>query len=296
MRKSDFTLPTLDDLFSTQAERDDAKLERVRNIPLAELHPFKGHPFKVQNNEEMLRMIESIRKVGAITPVLARPLPGGGYELISGHRRLAACQVLGVETMPVIVRELSDDEANLQRETILPSEKAFAYKMKLDAIKHQGVTSAQVGQKLLSVEKVADDAGESRNQIKRYIRLTYLIPELLSMVDDGKIAFNPAVELSYLDSYQQRAVLDAMVLNDCTPSHAQSIRLKKLAQEGLLDDQIIYAVLAETKPNQQEQLKFKREELRKYFPSGYTEEQMRRDIIKGLELLKRQRERNRDAR
>ena len=296
MRKSDFTLPTLDDLFSTQAERDDAKLERVRNIPLAELHPFKGHPFKVQNNEEMQRMIESIRKVGAITPALARPLPDGGYELISGHRR-------GVETMPVIVRELSDDEAviimvdaNLQRETILPSEKAFAYKMKLDAIKHQGVTSAQVGQKLLSVEKVADDAGESRNQIKRYIRLTYLIPELLSMVDDGKIAFNPAVELSYIDSYQQRAVLDAMALNNCTPSHAQSIRLKKLAQEGLLDDQTIYAVLAETKPNQQEQLKFKREELRKYFPSGYTEEQMRRDIIKGLELLKRQRERNRDAR
>ena len=195
MRKSDFTLPTLDDLFSTQAERDDAKLERVRNIPLAELHPFKGHPFKVQDNEEMQRMIESIRKVGAITPALARPLPYGGYELISGHRRLAACQVLGVETMPVIVRELTDDEAviamvdaNLQRETILPSEKAFAYKMKLDAIKHQGVASAQVGQKLLSVEKVADDAGESRNQIKRYIRLTYLIPELLSMVDDGKDA------------------------------------------------------------------------------------------------------------
>ena len=375
MRKSDFTLPTLDDLFSTQAERDDAKLERVRNIPLAELHPFKGHPFKVQNNEEMQRMIESIRKVGAITPALARPLPDGGYELISGHRRLAACQVLGVETMPVIVRELSDDEAviamvdaNLQRETILPSEKAFAYKMKRDALNHQGMTSPQVGEKLLTAEKIGLDGGDSRNQvlryirltylipellsmvdddlqretilpsekafaykmkrdalnhqgitsgqvgqkwsrekmadealdsgrqIQRYIRLTYLIPELLSMVDDGKIAFNPAVELSYLDSYQQRAVLDAMELNDCTPSHAQSIRLKKLAQEGVLDDQIIYAVLAETKPNQQEQLKFKREELRKYFPSGYTEEQMRRDIIKGLELLKRQRERNRDAR
>ena len=204
---------------------------------------------------------------------------------------------------PVIVRELSDDEAviamvdaNLQRETILPSEKAFAYKMKLDAIKHQGIASVQVAEKLLSVEKVADDAGESKDQVRRYIRLTYLIPELLSMVDDGKIAFNPAVELSYLDSYQQRAVLDAMALNDCAPSHAQSIRLKKLAQEGVLDDQMIYAVLAETKPNQQEQLKFKREELRKYFPSGYTEEQMRRDIIKGLELLKRQRERNRDAR
>jgi|GEM_PF-68776 len=291
MRKSDFTLPTLDDLFSTQAERDDAKLERVRNIPLAELHPFKGHPFKVQNNEEMQRMIESIRKVGAITPALARPLPDGGYELISGHRRLAACQVLGVETMPVIVRELSDDEAviamvdaNLQRETILPSEKAFAYKMKRDALNHQGMTSPQVGEKLLTAEKNGLDGGDSRNQVLRYIRLTYLIPELLSMVDDGKIAFNPAVELSYLDSYQQRAVLDAMALNDCTPSHAQSIRLKKLAQEGVLDDQIVYAVLAETKPNQQEQLKFKREELRKYFPSGYTEEQMRRDIIKGLEL------------
>ena len=303
MRKSDFTLPTLDDLFSTQAERDDAKLERVRNIPLAELHPFKGHPFKVQNNEEMQRMIESIRKVGAITPALARPLPGGGYELISGHRRLAACQVLGVETMPVIVRELSDDEvviamvdANLQRETILPSEKAFAYKMKLDAIKHQGVASAQVGQKLLSVEIVADDAGESRNQIKRYIRLTYLIPELLSMVDENKIAFNPAVEISYLEQSEQRVLLDAMELNDCTPSHAQSIRLKKLSQDGVLDDQMIYTVMSEEKPNQQEQIKFKREDLKKYFPAGYTDEQMRRDIIKGLELLKRQRERNRDAR
>ena len=303
MRKTDFTLPTLDDLFTTQAERDDAKLERVQNIPLSKLHPFKDHPFKVQNNEEMERMIESIRKVGAITPALARPLPDGGYELISGHRRLAACQVLGIETMPVIVREMSDDEAviamvdaNLQRETILPSEKAFAYKMKLEAIKHQGVASAQVGQKLLSVEIVADDAGESRNQIKRYIRLTYLIPELLSMVDDNKIAFNPAVEISYLDKSEQRVLLDAMELNDCTPSHAQSIRLKKLSQEGVLDDQVIYTVMSEEKPNQQEQIKFKREDLKKYFPAGYTDEQMRRDIIKGLELLKRQRERNRDAR
>lgn len=303
MRKTDFTLPKLDDLFTTQEMRDDAKLERVQNIPLFKLRPFKDHPFKVQNNEEMERMIESIRKVGAITPALARPLPDGGYELISGHRRLAACQVLGIETMPVIVREMSDDEAviamvdaNLQRETILPSEKAFAYKMKLEAIKHQGVASAQVGQKLLSVEIVADDAGESRNQIKRYIRLTYLIPELLSMVDDNKIAFNPAVEISYLDKSEQRVLLDAMELNDCTPSHAQSIRLKKLSQDGLLDDQMIYAVMSEEKPNQQEQIKFKREDLKKYFPAGYTDEQMRRDIIKGLELLKRQRERNRDAR
>ena len=303
MRKTDFTLPTLDDLFTTQEMRDDAKLERVQNIPLNELHPFKDHPFKVQNNEEMKRMIESIRKVGAITPAIARPLPDGGYELISGHRRLAACQVLGIETMPVIVREMSDDEAviamvdaNLQRETILPSEKAFAYKMKLEAIKHQGVASAQVGQKLLSVEIVADDAGESRNQIKRYIRLTYLIPELLSMVDENKIAFNPAVEISYLEQSEQRVLLDAMELNDCTPSHAQSIRLKKLSQDGVLDDQMIYAVMSEEKPNQQEQIKFKREDLKKYFPAGYTNEQMRRDIIKGLELLKRQRERNRDAR
>ncbi len=303
MRKTDFTLPTLDDLFTTQEMRDDAKLERVQNIPLSELHPFKDHPFKVQNNEEMKRMIESIRKVGAITPALARPLPDGGYELIAGHRRLAACQVLGIETMPVIVRKMSDDEAviamvdaNLQRETILPSEKAFAYKMKLEAIKHQGVASAQVGQKLLSVEIVADDAGESRNQIKRYIRLTYLIPELLSMVDENKIAFNPAVEISYLEQSEQRVLLDAMELNDCTPSHAQSIRLKKLSQDGVLDDQMIYAVMSEEKPNQQEQIKFKREDLKKYFPAGYTDEQMRRDIIKGLELLKRQRERSRDAR
>ena len=303
MRKTDFTLPKLDDLFTTQEMRDDAKLERVQNIPLSELHPFKDHPFKVQNNEEMERMIESIRKVGAITPALARPLPDGGYELISGHRRLAACQVLELETMPVIVREMSDDEAviamvdaNLQRETILPSEKAFAFKMKLDAIKHQGKTSVQVAEKLLSVEKVAEEAGESKDQVRRYIRLTYLIPELLSMVDENKIAFNPAVEISYLDKSEQRVLLDAMELNDCTPSHAQSIRLKKLSQEGVLDDQMIYTVMSEEKPNQQEQIKFKREDLKKYFPAGYTDEQMRRDIIKGLELLKRQRERNRDAR
>ena len=256
-RKSDFTLPTLDDLFTTQAERDDAKLERVKNIPLDELHPFKNHPFKVQNNEEMERMIESIRKVGTITPALARPLPDGGYELISGHRRLAACQVLGIETMPVIVREMSDDEAviamvdaNLQRETILPSEKAFAYKMKLDAIKHQGVTSRQLGEKLLSITQVSKDSDDSERQIQRYIRLTCLIPELLSMVDDKKIAFNPAVEISYLDRDEQLTLLDAINMNDCTPSHAQSIRLKKMSQDGLLTADAIYAILSEEKPNQ----------------------------------------------
>ena len=302
-RKSDFTLPTLDDLFTTQAERDDAKLERVKNIPLDELHPFKNHPFKVQNNEEMERMIESIRKVGTITPALARPLPDGGYELISGHRRLAACQVLGIETMPVIVREMSDDEAviamvdaNLQRETILPSEKAFAYKMKLDAIKHQGVTSRQLGEKLLSITQVSKDSDDSERQIQRYIRLTCLIPELLSMVDDKKIAFNPAVEISYLDRDEQLTLLDAINMNDCTPSHAQSIRLKKMSQDGLLTADAVYAVLSEEKPNQREQIKLPRDELRKYFPQNYSDKQIKRDILKGLELLKRQRERNRDAR
>lgn len=303
MRKSNFNLQTLDDLFSTQAERDDAKLERVNNIPLDELHPFKNHPFKILNNEEMKRMIESIRKVGTITPALARPLPDGGYELISGHRRFAACQVLGIETMPVIVREMSDDEAviamvdaNLQRETILPSEKAFAYKMKLEAIKHQGVTSRQVGEKLLSVTQVSKDSDDSERQIQRYIRLTYLIPELLAMVDDNKIAFNPAVEISYLDREEQLTLLDAINMNDCTPSHAQSIRLKKMSQDGLLTADAIYAILSEEKPNQKEQIKLPRDELRKYFPQNYSDEQIKRDILKGLELLKRQRERNRDAR
>lgn len=304
-RKSDFTLPTnsLDELFSSQEERDDAKLERVKDIPLTELHPFKDHPFKIKNDDEMKRMVESIQKFGTLTPALARPLPEGGCELISGHRRLAACQVLGIETMPVIIRAMSDDEAviamvdaNLQREHILPSEKAFAYKMKLDAIKHQGKASVQVAEKLLSVEKVADDAGESKDQVRRYIRLTYLIPELLSMVDDGKIAFNPAVEISYLDQSEQRVLLNAMELNDCTPSHAQAIRLKKLSQEGVLQDQTIYDILAEQKPNQQEQYKVKREDIRKYFPQSYTDKQVCDTVIKLLEQWQRRRERDRDSR
>lgn len=304
-RKSDFTLQmnSLDELFSSQEERDDAKLERVKEIPLTELHPFKDHPFKIQNDDEMKRLMESIQKFGTLTPALARPLPEGGYELISGHRRLEACQVLGIETMPVIVREMSDDEAviamvdaNLQREHILPSEKAFAYKMKLDAIKHQGKASVQVAEKLLSVEKVADDAGESKDQVRRYIRLTYLIPELLSMVDENKIAFNPAVEISYLEQSEQRVLLNAMELNDCTPSHAQSIRLKKLSQEGELQDQTIYNILAEQKPNQQEQYRFKREDIRKYFPKSYTDKQVCDMVIKLLEQWQRRRERDRDSR
>ena len=248
-------------------------------------------------------MIESIRKVGAITPALARPLEDGGFELISGHRRLAACQVLGLKTMPVIVRKMTDDEAviamvdaNLQRETILPSEKAFAYRMKLEAIKHQGrSTSTQLAQKL-SVQVVGDEAGESKDQVRRYIRLTYLIPELLTKVDEGKIAFSPAVEISFLTEDEQRILLDAIELNDCTPSHAQSIRLKKLSQDCLLSKDQIYELMAEEKPNQQEHLRFRREDFNGYFPKSYTEQQIKKDILKGLELLHRHRQRNRDAR
>ncbi len=305
-RKSDFTLPPIpvDAIFSTQAERDDALLERVHNIPLEELHPFRDHPFKIQSGEEMDRMIESIRKVGAITPALARPLEDGGFELISGHRRLAACQVLGLKTMPVIIREMTDDEAviamvdaNLQRETILPSEKAFAYRMKRDALSHQGrSTSPQLGEKLLSVEQVGLDNGDSKNQVLRYIRLTYLIPELLNKVDEGKIAFSPAVEISFLTEDEQQILLDAIELNDCTPSHAQSIRFKKLSQDCVLTKDQIYEIMSEEKPNQQEQLRFRRDDFNGYFPKSYTEQQIKKDILKGLELLHRHRQRNRDAR
>ncbi len=305
-RKSDFTLPPIpvDAIFSTQAERDDALLERVHNIPLEELHPFRDHPFKIQSGEEMDKMIESIRKVGAITPALARPLEEGGFELISGHRRLAACQVLGLKTMPVIVREMTDDEAviamvdaNLQRETILPSEKAFAYRMKLEAMSHQGrSTSAQLGRKLETAEEIGQDTGDSRNQVRRYIRLTYLIPELLNKVDEGKIAFSPAVEISFLTEDEQRILLDAIELNDCTPSHAQSIRLKKLSQDCALTKDQIYEIMSEEKPNQQEHLRFRREDFNGYFPKSYTEQQIKKDILKGLELLHRHRQRNKDAR
>ena len=303
-RKSDFTLPPIpvDAIFSTQAERDDALLERVHNIPLEELHPFKDHPFKIQSGEEMDKMIESIRKVGAITPALARPLEDGGFELISGHRRFAACQVLGLKTMPVIIRKMTDDEAviamvdaNLQRETILPSEKAFAYRMKLEAIKHQGrSTSRQLVGKLESADTLSND--ESGRQIQRYIRLTYLIPELLTKVDEGKIAFSPAVEISFLTENEQRILLDAIELNDCTPSHAQSIRLKKLSQDCVLIKDQIYEIMSEEKPNQQEHLRFRREDFNGYFPKSYTEQQIKKDILKGLELLHRHRQRNRDAR
>jgi ParB family chromosome partitioning protein len=296
-------LTSLDDLFTTQEERDSEQLERVMLLPLSGLRPFKNHPFKIQNDEEMERIVESIRKVGVLSPGLARPTADGGYELVSGHRRLAACQQLGLETMPVVVREMTDDEAviamvdaNLQREHILPSEKAFAYKMKRDAMEHQGSTSPQVGEKLLTVEVVGKPSGDSKNQVLRFIRLTNLIPEILAKVDEGKIAFNPAVELSYLSEEQQRDLLAAMEKNQCTPSHAQAIQLKRAAQAGTLDHDAIQALMQQEKPNQQEQIKLRREDFRSFFPPHYTGEQIKRDILKGLELLKRQRERSRDAR
>lgn len=302
-REIKLNLPGADDLFSTQETRDDAKLERIKDIPLGDLRPFQNHPFKVRQDAELEKLTESIRAIGAINPALARPYPDGGYELISGHRRLAACQALGLETMPVVIRELTDDEAviamvdaNLQRESILPSEKAFAYKMKLEAIKHQGRASRQLVGKLESADLVGNDLDESGRQVQRFIRLTNLIPELLELVDSSKIAFNPAVELSYLPSEQQQELHGAIEREAGTPSHAQAIRLKKLSQEGALDAGRIQDVMTEIKPNQQEQYRFKREDIRKYFPQSYTDQQIYEQVFKALELLKRQRERARDSR
>ena len=245
-------------------------------------------------------MIESIRKVGAITPALARPMPDGGYELISGHRRLAACQVLGLETMPVIVREMSDDEAviamvdaNLQRETILPSEKAFAYKLKLEALKHQG-TSSQVGTKLRSDEMIAQQTGDSRNQVQRYIRLTNLIPGILQKVDEGRIALTPAVELSYLTDAEQEDLLETMESEDCTPSLSQAIQMKALSQSGQLDMDTIFHIMTQPKANQQEKISFKVSELRDYFPRHYTAAQMMQEIKVALKERQQRLARQRD--
>lgn len=304
----DFNLPTLDDLFSTQEERDDAKLERVKILPVNELVPFKDHPFKILDDEDMHKLIESIKEYGVYTPLMARPLPNGnGYELISGHRRLAAFESLGIEEIPVIVRNMSDDEAviamvdaNLQRESVLPSEKAFAYKMKLEAMKRQGkrndLASNQLGRKLETAEIIGQKTGDSKNQVRRYIRLTHLIPELLEKVDNGKIAFNPAVEISFLTEEEQTMLNEAMELNDCTPSHAQTIRLKKLSHDSELTEETINEIMSEEKPNQREQIKFDREDFRKYFPAHYTNEQIKRDILEGLRLLKRKKERDMDTR
>ena len=279
-------------------EKQSSSSIEVQNIPLDRLRPFKNHPFKVLNDDELKRMSESILAIGAITPALARPLPNGEYELISGHRRLAAYKLLGKETMPVIVRDMTDDEAvivmvdaNLQREKILPSERAFAYKMKLEAIKHQGKASANGSTQ--SADLISDESGR---QIQRYIRLTYLIPELLQMVDDGRMAMSPAVEISFLKEPEQRALLDAIEYCDCTPSHAQSIQLKRLSQVDALDDDLIHSIMGQPKPNQVEQIKLRRDEFSRYFPASYSAAQMKADIQKGLELLKRQRERNKNAR
>lgn len=288
-------LTSVDELFTTQAERDEAKLEKIQLIPLEELKPFRDHPFKVQNDAEMDRVVESVRKVGVISPGLARPLEEGGYELISGHRRLAACRLAGLETMPVLVRKMTDDEAviamvdaNLQREHVLPSEKAFAYKMKYEAMKHQG-TSRQVGTKLRTDEELAENAPDSARQIQRYIRLTCLLPELLGHVDVGRIALTPAVYLSYLSAEAQGWVLEEMERSDCTPSVAQAYRLKEQSVKGSLTREYVAELLCQEKANQKERLKIPVERIRKFFPSGYTNAQMEDEIVKMCEARYRKR-------
>ena len=287
-------LASVDDLFSTEEGRQDAKLEKIQEIPLSELHPFRNHPFKVKDDEAMMETADSIKQYGVLVPAIARPDPEGGYELVAGHRRHRASELADKETMPVIVRDLDDDAAtiimvdsNLQRESLLPSERAFAYKMKLDAMKHQGervdLTSSQVGTKLRADEKVAKDSGESRNQVQRFVRLTNLVPELLDMVDEKKISFNPAVELSYLDEKQQQDFLEAMDASQNAPSLSQAIRIKKLAQQGEFDYDAVYNIMNEEKKSELDTVTIKNETLRKYFPRNYTPRQMESIIIKLLD-------------
>ena len=277
--------------------------ENVQSIPIKEIQPFRNHPFTVADNEDMAKIVESIGKVGTITPLLARPLPDGGYELISGHRRLEACRKLGLEYIPVIVREMTDDEAviamvdaNLQREHILPSEKAFAYKMKLEAMKHQGKTSCQLGTKLRTDELIAENSGESARQIQRYIRLTNLIPQLLKMVDEERIAFSVGVELSYLSEYEQQDLLEAIELEDKTPSLSQAIQMKKLSQAGKLTEAFISKIMSQDKPNQRETLKIPLDKIRKFAPKA-TDTQLESFVLKACDYyqryLKRQRDRER---
>ena len=304
MTKSGFnvSLKGADDIFSTEESRQEQRREQIQQIPLAELHPFTNHPFKVLDDESMQRTVESIEQYGVLSPLIARPRPEGGYEIISGHRRQHAAQLAGLDTLPVIVRQMDDNAAvllmvdsNIQRENILPSERAFAYKMKLEALKKQGarsdLTSDQLGQKLWSVEQVANDAGESKTQIQRFIRLTNLIPELLDMVDEKKIAFNPAVELSYLDEAQQRDFLEAMQDTQNAPSLSQAQRLKKLALEGHFSNDVAFAVMGEAKKDELDKVVIKNETLRKYFPRSYTPKQMEDTIIKLLEQWQRKRQR-----
>lgn len=290
------SLNSYDDIFSTEETRQEEQREQVQQIPIDELYPFKDHPFKVLDDEAMQRTVESIKQFGVTNPLIARPRPDGGYEIISGHRRQHAAQLAGLKALPVIVRQMDDDAAvllmvdsNLQREQILPSERAFAYKMKLDALKRQGarsdLTSTQVAQKL-SVEKVGEDAGVSKDTIRRFIRLTNLIPELLDMVDEKKISFNPAVELSYLDENQQRDFLEAMSDTQNAPSLSQAQRLKKLAQEGHFSYDVAFAVMGEPKKDELDKVVIKNDTLRKYFPESSTPREMEEKIIGLLEESK----------
>ena len=297
------SLKGVDDIFSTEESRLEQQREQVQQIPIGELFPFKDHPFKVLDDESMQRTVESVEQYGVLSPLIVRPRPEGGYEIISGHRRQHAAQLAGLDTLPVIVRNMDDDAAvllmvdsNLQRETILPSERAFAYKMKLEAIKNQGarsdLTSGQIVQKSkLSIERVAEDAGEGYKTVQRFIRLTNLIPELLDMVDEKKIAFNPAVELSYLDESQQRDFLEAMQDTQNAPSLSQAQRLKKLAQEGHFSYDVAFAVMGEEKKDELDKVVIKNDTLRKYFPRSYTPKQMEDTIIKLLEQWQRKQQR-----
>ena len=287
-------LKSVDDLFATEEIREDAQREKVQNIPLRELHPFRNHPFKVKDDAAMQDTVDSVREHGVLVPAIARPDPDGGYELIAGHRRHHASELAGKETMPVIIRDLDDDTAtiimvdsNLQREELLPSERAFAYKMKLEAIRHQGkrqeLTSSQVGMKLQALDIVGQQAGDSRNQVHHFIRLTELIPELLDMVDERKIAFNPAVELSYLKKEEQTLLLEAMDSEQATPSLSQAQRLKKFSQQKMLSLDVMRAVMSEEKKTDLDRVTLKNETLRRYFPKSYTPKQMEDTIIKLLE-------------
>ena len=297
-------LAPYDDLFSTEESRQDAKLEKVREIPLSELHPFKNHPFKVKDDEAMMETADSIRQYGVLVPAIARPDPEGGYELVAGHRRHRASELAERETMPVIVRDLDDDAAtiimvdsNLQRESLLPSERAFAYKMKLEAMNHQGqradLTCSQVGNKSTgkkSSEVLAEQVGQSKNQIFRFIRLTELIPELLDMVDERKIALNPAYELSFLKKEEQTQLLDAMDSEQATPSLSQAQRLKKFSQEGHLNIDVMRAIMGEEKKSDLDKVTFTSDTLRKYFPKSYTPQRMQETIIKLLEQWQKKRQ------
>jgi len=301
-------LASVDDLFSTEEGRQDAKLEKIQEIPLSELHPFKNHPFKVKDDEAMMETADSIKQYGVLVPAIARPDPEGGYELVAGHRRHRASELAEKETMPVIVRDLDDDAAtiimvdsNLQRESLLPSERAFAYKMKLDAMKHQGervdLTCSQVGNKLegkKSSEILAEQVGQSKNQIFRYIRLTELIPELMDMVDEKKIALNPAYELSFLKKEEQVDLLDAMDSEQATPSLSQAQRLKKYSQEGHLTLDMMRVIMGEEKKSDLDRVTFTSDTLRKYFPKSYTPQRMQETIIKLLEAWQKKRQRDQE--